>query len=420
MPDVVGIRVKCPECGATVRAQGDLVKCEYCGTDSRVQRRTQVFQRPIPLPPPRAQQPQRVAVETTGGKPLVWMMVAIFTMFTIGGIAFAMMIGGRTSSSRATAKRVEAKPPPAPPPIYREWNSELPLLADVDGDGTEDVIGIVRYLSNRDEMHVAAQSGRDGHVIWETPSLGTYSDTYRAKQTIVDGVVLWGSTSGQRLEAFDLKTGAARWHVAPSEALEKFCRANDRTIVELADRKQFTLATATGALAALAKPIKCSGLDSRQPDRSTELWNLHLEGMSIDESFQSPTGWVLSTSKSPGTSIAMLAALDRKKKELWRVTVPARDPMTAKRTPFHTLGFDDDIIADTILYGNDSPYLEVFDRATGARKLDVPIVIPKDNHGMVTSIAVTVAKSTIFVMIEGDLQAYDRTTGQRRWHLRTR
>jgi len=418
VPDVIGIRVKCPECGATTRALADVVTCEYCGTESRVQRRTQVLQRPIPLPLPTASQPRRVAVQMQGTKTLALVIGGIAALVALGGVVVAV---GAAAKTRAVTQhaREPAKPPP-PPPVYREWNTDRPLVTNVDGDGTEDVVGIVRYLSNRDEMHLAAQSGRDGHVLWETPSLGTYDETYRAKQAIVEGVVLWGDTSRQRLEAYDLKTGKQLWHAAPAEALEQFCRAKDQLVIELKDQTQFALELATGALTKLAKPTKCTSLDTARMEHSpSDLWNTHLEGMSVDEGFATPTGWILATSKSPGTSVPMLAVLDKKKKELWRATLPAKDPMTAKRAPFHRLGFDDAIIADAVLYAGDTPFLEVFDRATGERKLDVPIVVPAETHRMIGSIGITVAKSTIFVYIESDLQAYDRTTGQRRWHVRT-
>lgn len=392
------------------------MKCQYCGTESRVQRRTQVLQRPIPLPPQQPTQPRRVAVQTQGTKSLALVVGAVAGVTAIGGAAIAI---GNTARTRAVIQQHAQEPAkPPPPPVFREWNTDSPLLAEIDGDGTEDVVGIVRYFGDRDDLHVVAQSGRDGHVLWEAPTLGTYDETYRGKQAIVENVVLWGDTARQRLEAYDLRSGKPLWHATPGEALEQFCRAKDQLVVELKDRTQLSLDVHTGALTQLAKPTKCLSLDGARLERSpSDLWSTHLDGMSIDEAFATPTGWIVATSKSPGTSVPMLAVLDKKKKELWRATLPAKDPLTAKRAPFHGLSFDDEIIADAVLYAGDKPFLEVFDRATGARKLDVPIVVPADR--MVSSIAVTVAKSTIFVYVASDLQAYDRTTGQRRWHLRT-
>src|SRR3954469_23647736 len=97
MADLVGIRVKCPECGATTRANGDIVTCTYCGTESRVQRRTQVLQRPIQLPPVGPTQPRLVAVEHRS-KTGLWIGLVLIII----GVTFVPMIIGATLERSGT------------------------------------------------------------------------------------------------------------------------------------------------------------------------------------------------------------------------------------------------------------------------------------------------------------------------------
>ena len=45
------VKLTCPQCAAVVDANeaGETARCGYCGTVSRVQRRTGILQRPMPL-----------------------------------------------------------------------------------------------------------------------------------------------------------------------------------------------------------------------------------------------------------------------------------------------------------------------------------------------------------------------------------
>ncbi|HEY0250160.1 MAG TPA: hypothetical protein VGC41_01495, partial [Kofleriaceae bacterium] len=289
MPTVVGIRVKCPECGATATATGDVVRCAYCGTESRVQRRTTVFQQRIPLPPQQPQQPQRVAVQQkTNAVALIFGVTIAALMIPIGVMALGAAKVSRQNVINAKAQQQEQKKQAAV--IYRDWETARPMFADVDGDVIPDLVGIVRYTSDRDEMRLAAHSGKDGKELWESDSLGKYNDTYQAKVTIVDNIVVWGSTQVQRLEGYDVKTGKRVWQTTPDEALESYCRANDHFIVMLKDETQYTLDRTNGALTKLPKKIQCRAVDAITDDAS-ELWGANLEGMGVHGGFKDANGW---------------------------------------------------------------------------------------------------------------------------------
>ncbi len=148
-----------------------------------MQRRTQVLQRPIPLPPHSHLVPVATQVRTRR----LWLVVGIITVLPIvvGG---SMCLVGR-SLGMVPASSPEAAPPP-PPPQGRNWESAHPLIVDVDGDGIEDVIGVQRQVTP-DAMRLAALSGADGHVLWNTRRLGTYLDLYRHVAVLAGGTVLF-------------------------------------------------------------------------------------------------------------------------------------------------------------------------------------------------------------------------------------
>lgn len=413
VPTVVGIRVKCPECGATTQASGDVVKCQYCGTESRVQRRTMVFQQPVKLPPPLPSQPPRVAVQQTSR--------AIWAVFGVAaaGVMIPGVVAALSASHRANrlAGQLHDQPAAAKPqePTYRDWNSQHPYFADVDGDGKPDPIGIVRYVSNRDEMHLAAHSSRDGKLLWETPSLGTYTDTYRAEIVVTDGTIVWGSESSQRMIGFDVRTGKKTWEVTPQEGVERFCRAQDAEHVELKDRTLWKIDLGTGALAKQTKQLPCKS-HKVEGSAGGDLWNVHVEGINLERSYAVPEGWLASAAKYPGTAIPMLVSLDKKTKERWRATIPPVDPMQASHSPFTELSFDDTQIVVAATYEDKKPpRIEVFDRQTGDRKLDVPLAVGPDNY--MRDVPLTLQGDTIYAVVSARLQAYDRQTGKQRWQL---
>ncbi|MCX5746427.1 MAG: hypothetical protein NT062_28455 [Proteobacteria bacterium] len=192
------VTVKCPECGGMLDAgTSTTVTCPYCGAAARIQRRSQVFQLPRALPPVRPEDPPAVARQVPVKGPLIAVFVAAFIF--VGGIVFSIVLTTRAASRASTASTSIASSGmahvpaiDAPEPVH--WRGGPPLVHDANGDGIDDLIGLRRYYSKQDKMAIVALSGKDGSVLWETPSLGTYIEVYRSKLALVDGVVLRGDT----------------------------------------------------------------------------------------------------------------------------------------------------------------------------------------------------------------------------------
>ncbi len=412
MSDVVGIRVKCPECGATTQASGDIVLCGYCGTESRVQRRTQILQRPIVMPPIQGRQPQPIAVQHRSNTLLILVALAIAAC----GMGTAQCMAVR-SKPRTTPMNVVAKPPAIPAPrIETLWQSFHPLITDLDGDGTEDAIGFTRSVGDRDEMRLCAVSGRTGKTLWETPSLGPYITTYRAVLALIDGHVVYGAMDTRpRLEAYDAKTGRRQWAVTPTEVVKSFCADRDGFIkVVTKDEMAVSVELATGGATPVKNKAKCLAVASTEPPPTDDrFWNLELPGMQREEVEGEGSSLIVSGYKSPGTEIPMLAVIDEHRHVKWKTELASKDPMASKRLSFQRPAYDATMIVTA--YGlegdNQAPVIVAFDRVTGTRLFETHI---QSTDPSFATPSLSLGPTAIWVA-RNHLQAYDRKTGALRW-----
>lgn len=422
VPTIQATRVRCPECGATTAASGELVTCTYCGTQARVQRRTQVMQRPIPLPPSSRFVPVATQVRRTGG---LWLVIGLVTVLPIvvGG---AMCLVERSLGVVPTSSTGPA-PPPSQPARARGWESSHPLLVDVDGDGIEDVIGVQREVTP-DSMRLAALSGADGHVLWNTRRLGTYLELYRHVATLAGSTVLFfDATGAPDLDAYDARTGVKKWHAVPPEIVSAICgaRADGKLTLVTKDEARFTLDLATGALnRQIRKPTVCPALPSTEPRRVVDFLrqgphrNVQPPGMTNDAVVGGKGSWIIAGHKSPGTEIPMLAVLDDKEKLVWSTQVPGREPMKAKRYAPDRVAYDERTIAvgyerpDT-----DTAWLTAFDRATGRRLFEHEVAMGESPYWHIADIQI--GTKMIYVMTNGSVRGFDRETGAPRWDSST-
>ena len=411
MSDVVGIRVKCPECGATMRSNADIVTCSYCGTECRVQRRTQVLQRPVVLPPLGPMQPYRIAVQRTN--PIGWII--------FGAIVVGFGIAGIVSHQQVEATRAQNVPQP-----YTEmWDTSHPLLVDLDHDGIEDAIGLARYMGDRDELHVRAVAGASGKTLWESPSLGKYLDTYRSELVLAGGLVLFADLERTpRLDAYELATGVKRWSVVPVEVVQSLCRDRDGTaLLVTKDEVAVSLDLTTGATTPRPKQPKCDPLPNTSWTRSVLIdtnnkhWRFAPPGMQSDRITGDVSSWIITGYKSPGTAIPMIAVIDDHERVIWKSQLASTDPMSSKSPVNQQVAYDATMIATAFVRSDDNrpPVLVAFDRARGTRLFETELETKAVM--IVTDIDLDLGATTIWVQLDTGLQAYDRKTGKLRWRL---
>lgn len=395
MPSVQATTVKCPECGARLEvADGSSsTTCTYCGTQSRVQRRTQVFQLPVRLAPPTRNEPIRVAREVRSGSGGL-----------IGGLIVLAIIGGIVALilKKANVFGTEIS-----------WDGAVPVVADVNGDGVEDFVGWDRNVQ-KDTMKLTAFSGKNGSIVWQTGSLGKYNDVYQDGLFYAGGAILvWDQAA--HLQAFDAKGGAKRWRVDTSEIVKGACSAGDQVIVQTADGKQWTVAMANGALAA-AQTASCEPDTSPWHDvtggRKIREREVEIDGMHVDSVIQSGAGPLIAAGyRYPGTGVPMVAAVSPDGKLLWKMDVPGHDPLKADTGEPKAVGISDKEVAVAYQMNdhNTPAFVTVFDRATGTRRFDVQVA--KTFMNVLSS--VTITKQAVAVSLWGSLQTFDPTTGKR-------
>jgi hypothetical protein len=389
MPTIEGTRVKCPECGATTHASGDVIKCEYCGTESRVQRRTQVFQLPIKMPPVQASHPQRIATEVRTRRWPVVLLVVVPILFPF------VLIAGIYLHQRGSFL----------------WNGHM-MIVDVDGDGIDDAVGIARYVSG-DRMKLRAVSGKDGHTIWQTDSLGTYSDTYRSLFSWSGSTIVRARTDKTPgLDGFDLKTGKPLWHAVPSETVDRTCHSPTPNSIELylKDQTLVDLDLATGKLGP-APSSACERLGHpHQADFSNRA--LQAPGMHIETIDGDVAPFIALGKKSPGTAIPMLAAFADDDHLLWKSEVAGHDARQTKEVNF---AVSDQLVAALWDWEKDTrdPGVTVFDRATGKRLWEADATYT--GRMFISLHGIWIGNTTIFAVVEDSLQAFDVQTGKRKF-----
>lgn len=385
--------VTCPRCGANlpVTQPGPTVVCAYCGTEARIQQRSRVWQ--VPQAPPPGPQPvarQRVSK-------LVYLWPVVMVVAVGAGLLAARRFQGLAEEQTRRAAGVAKD--------GMSWAGSAPVLADVDGDGVQDVIGLGRYLFDGDQVELAAFAGVDGRRLWRTPRLGTFSQWAQARVAARGAVVTVAGADGT-LIGFDRATGAERWRLALGEKVELMCAGPgaDELVVATADQRWRLIANGveqpTKALRALdahgSKPDDtlarfraatveapgdlCLPIDNNTWSRPAGLLALdnwatlpEVPGMYVEQLVRRPGGPVVATGyKSPGTAVPMLAGLDGDR-VLWSVEVPSVDRLAA--------GVEDKAIglgADTayVAYhrGSDTPLrIVAFALADGARRWEVEV-----------------------------------------------
>jgi outer membrane protein assembly factor BamB len=160
---------------------------------------------------------------------------------------------GRTLLWHGTPRRDAREPPKAPD------------VVDVDGDGHDDVVGLVYTPGKDGHVHAGAFSGVDAQPLWLSDAMGTLpegiSDAY-----VLAGrdVVLVHATSGT-LFALDLATGDVRATQKPKATVVQLCSGRSGPIAMLKDGGALVWRPADGKLVAGAEADRCAAQASLSP-----------------------------------------------------------------------------------------------------------------------------------------------------------
>jgi outer membrane protein assembly factor BamB len=374
-----------------------VAKCAYCGTSVRLQRRTKLIQRPIKLPPPQPEEPVRVAraarewtaSSITANACIVLVGVALLAIF---GLMLRQEWRGHFSL---------------------RWDDDAqPRFCDCDGDGVDDVVGIVTLS---DELEIAAVSGKTGDAIWH---VALDDKKHRPRKLAIVGDTIVVSDLRGTVFGFDPRTGARRWKNDLGDQAGDLC-PGDRPgtiIVTMRNGGQaHRLELATGALTDYTRTagFRCDWLAGTYADGAEPAGD-HEQALEDKISVSSAMVYrrgnglriALGVPKT-GRSVPRIGGLRDDGTAVWEHDVGSGDRRDIADNATTWLGISDDAVGVSYQRtdeGRHGSHLVVLDRATGVARYD--ITAPPGRIGLTNG----------YVVVSGAcLDAYDVRTGKPLW-----
>jgi hypothetical protein len=420
---VRAVVVRCPNCGANLTSEGTVttVTCSYCGTISRLQARTRVFQIPVHVPAEPGVPIARQRYSWLGMLPLVFIGLVIVSSIVLS------MRAGRVAGDLTDR-------------MY--WAGGVPAMFDVDGDGVLDPIGLVRYHHAGDRTNLVAHSGQTGARLWQSEPLGSYGQLGQRMLGVAGDRVVIAFDRGT-LTAYDARTGKLAWTQALGEKPETLCAGErDGELVvaiaggswEVFDREgqrregkplvRFDRARTQDGIRAMFEragddpadaPCIPLGDLSRRSAAGTlvlESWRelADIPGMKVNRLVRQLGGPELAVGyKSPGTSVPMIAALAGDT-AVWVAEVPAIEPLVS-RVDDHLVAVSHEHAA--ALYQPPrpgAPRVTAFDLARGTRLWDVELTIGRTFNPS----SIGIVGDTVWVADSSGLRAHRIGDGSER------
>jgi hypothetical protein len=428
---VRAIQVTCPHCGARLSAgTAEVVRCEYCGTEARVQRRTRMLERVMPMPAA-ANRPIKIAVQTKSKLPLALLLVVLGVPLAGAGFGVYMAVTKtreagerrvavtRDVKTKAAAAKSAYVAPEDRPPTWQGMNGSI--IVDVDKNQTVDIIGRARQVHRGDVIHVMALDGATGKRMWLSDVIGTYSETYRSPLANAGDVLLFATDRGQ-VHGLETSTGKRRWQIALPERASYFCTtAAGELAVVTADEMRRSIGKVDGALGAPVAVAK-----SKRGHDDAECPRLPTDGemgpphpfmpTSIEPALgnklavspaliaEGPGGRVIGATPNKGTRVPLLIAIDDKGAERWRARA-AGDSLAGEGAPRRVIVGDAEVCAE---YSESSgTKVACFSLADGKRLWDAPL--PPFAFGLV------IAGRSLLISGARGLESRDLLTGATRW-----
>ena len=337
--------------------------CSYCGTVSFIQR-------------PRAAPAPVVVRSSTNLLVFVALGCGVFVMAGVGLCVF--LLTGRADESvtvvpaspRATSAAPISAATVAPsatakvPPI-KVLSNFPPLLADVDGDGSDDiVVALASKESAGTTEHYAAFSGRTGRELSRTAALPERNNAL----PIVDGRRLITASDSGQLTSYGLGNGSQQWTTALGARATPFCatKSSDSLLILTDEDRRLAVDSTTGRQSESKEPCTSALARSERGDdphdrhdysapRGTESYYCggvtvmgsanysvadqclarahidtdHLDGMVGHRLWKSDQNWLVFGVRKPGSAVPMVGLIARGRLA-WKAEVPLDNPLEAQ------------------------------------------------------------------------------------------
>jgi len=419
---------RCPHCNAPFSPQASRTHyvCGYCGHAFDLEGPSPV----APTPAPRNQ----TVLMVVGG-------TAAMLMLGVMGAVFALAADPADAPAPSPAPPPIAVVPPAQPPAIPEpvpepkpvperihWmERDVPVFVDVNGDGTEDIVGHVRrYEGTGAREYVAAFDGRTFQKLWESlPSEGP--DASRHTKVIAQNGRLVMSEQ-RTVNLLELETGKRLGRVPLSDSPRRLCIPPGDTTsvwVEVVDHQHLLFDTRT----ATAKPAPRAPKGCATPPLSPQTCNMFrppehptscerssyppsdIRGFSTKYLFRSG-GYTLSLgTRWPGTQVPLVGLYaPGNRKPLWHDTVSDKDPLLLRDTAPEVGEITKDAVY--VVYALEKGGLQLIrrDLRTGAIAWDVAV---PHSQSLSSLTALWVRDGRVYVPQWGRLHILDAATGDR-------
>lgn len=388
---------RCPRCNApfTLLPEQVLYTCNYCNASID----TRGEQAPRPL--------YQVPSTTQPGKgPLI--LGAGLLVMVLGLCAVVLAKGASSEPYPApppVAEPIVESPPapvPTPAPVPRfAWDLDnAPAVMDINGDGTDDLVGTIRREgtgtpgAGSERYFAAAFDGKTFEQLWETPVEGAPTDLVSRARYAHQGNRLV-MREAMAVSLLDLATGKPLGRVALSDKPGRLCLPqgdSSAVWVSVVDGQDLLLDTKT----ATARPASQTPPDCQTAARTVRSCSpamLRKSSLPCTLALQIPPipGFrghhvykahgleLVVGSRTPGTRVPMVAVFKQgAKKPLWHGAVADMDTANVSESTPDVIEMSEDAIYVGYRLRAGGMQLVRRDARTGVATWDVPIPRSKD------------------------------------------
>lgn len=370
-PDMAIVKLVCQGCGANLDALDDsrVIQCGYCGTSNQIKQTFHPSTPPQHAPPqPQYAPPQYVqppmpvfpaqAKTRAGSGVATFVVIMAIVPILIGGLVSFFLLRSGVSTFEQFNQQLDG----ALNSMRRfNWTSGHPMVVDVDGDLTDDVVGTIQEIGEQ-KLLLTAISGSSYATLWEV-ELGRRTDLPDVKLYLEPSAKLLLVALGPALHAHDLTSGAPRWVASLPDKIETLALDGDHLWVATIDKATSSVTLIDGKVSpttltpsATAKPLR----DDGEYDLIPELGKLDLEynqfeGLSVRQAFcpvedlpisvsrrhdddskrcSNPNGLAFAT-RDKGTAVPFMIGYARDSKaERWRVQLTKAGSLETVDTGF--------------------------------------------------------------------------------------